>query len=155
MRFIIFILRTALALVFLAYGINFFYHLTFVPAIPTDTKKELPLIQLLIKTRFFFETLYGIQIACGFFLLIHRFTPLFLLVALPITVNVFLFDYFLDPNGQNTLLIYGSILLVNLLLLIYYRKAYRPLFYSRAQFVDRELEVTYEEERPEPPEIRL
>jgi len=158
MRFIIFILRTALALVFLAYGINFFYHLTFVPVIPLDGKKAVPLVELLTKTGYFFQMLYGIQIACGFFLLIHRFTPLFLVVAFPVTVNIFLFHYFLDADNTNNLYIYGGILLVNILLLLNSRKAYRPLFYSRAQFVDRELEVTFtdeDEERPELPEIRL
>jgi putative oxidoreductase len=171
MRFIIFILRTALALVFLAYGINFFYHLTFVPVIPLDGKKAVPLVDLLTKTGYFFQMLYGIQIACGFFLLIDRFTPLFLAVAFPITVNIFLFHYFLDADNLSNLFLYGTILFVNILLLLNSRRAYRPLFYSRAQFVDREIEISYEvglddaeepleikdepEERQDPPEFRL
>ncbi len=158
-------------MVFLAYGINFFYHLTFVPVIPLDGKKAVPLVDLLTKTGYFFQMLYGIQIACGFFLLIHRFTPLFLVMALPVTINIFLFHYFLDADNANNLLIYGSILFVNLLLLLNSRKAYRPLFYSRAQFVDREIEISYEidpddteelseiknapEKRQEPPEFRM
>jgi putative oxidoreductase len=160
MRFIIFILRTALALVFLAYGVNYFYHLTFVPVIPIDKKNELPLIEMLTKTGYFFEMLYGIQIACGFFLLIDRFSPLFTVIALPVTVNILLFHYFLDPKNENNLYIYGAILFVNLVLLLRYRKAYRPLFYSRAKFIDVETEILNvtedeEEERPEPPEFRL
>lgn len=159
MRFIIFILRTALALVFLAYGINFFYHLTFVPVILIDGKKALPLIELLSKSGYFFEMLYGIQIACGFFLLIDRFSPFFTIVAFPVTVNLFLFNYFLNPENLDNIYIYGSILFVNFLLLLCYRKAYRALFYSRAKFVDMETEVINiedePEERPEPPEFRI
>ena len=162
MRFIIFILRTALALVFLAYGINYFYHLTFVPIIPIDKKKELPLLEMLTKTGYFFELVYGTQIACGFFLLIDRFSPLFTIIAFPVTLNIFLFHYFIDPNNENNLYIYGAILFVNLLLLLRYRKAYRPLFYSRAKFVDVETEILNisdedeePEERPVPPEFRI
>ncbi|MDB5135723.1 MAG: DoxX family rane protein [Mucilaginibacter sp.] len=142
MKIVVFIIRSAFALFFLAYGINFFYHLKFIPVIAINTKAANDIQNHLLKTGYFFEMLYGIEIACGFFLLINRFTPLFLLVLLPITINIFLFNYFLDPDNWD---IFAYVLGVNLLLMLIYRKAYSHLFYSKAQFMNFHLLINFTE----------
>ena len=142
MKIVVFIIRSAFALVLLAYGINFFYHLKYLPPIIINTRKANDIQEMLLKTGFFFETMYGIVIACGFFLIINRFTPLFLLILLPITINIVLFDYFLDPDNLE---ISGPVLFVNLLLMLIYRKAYSHLFYSKANFVKFNLLVNFKD----------
>ena len=99
MKIIVFIIRSAFALFFLMYGINFFYPLKLLPLIPIDTKQANELINHLLNTGYFFQMVYGIEIACGFFLLINWFTPLFLLIILPISINLLLFNCYLDPGN--------------------------------------------------------
>lgn len=140
MKIVVFIIRSAFALFFLAYGVNFFYHFKFLPPIPIDTKASNELQNHLLKTGYFFQMIYGIEIACGFFLLINRFTPLFLLILLPININLFLFNYFLDPGNWD---IPTYLLVVNLLLMLIYRKAYAHLLYSKASFKTYNLFVNF------------
>jgi len=142
MKLIVFILRSAFAICLLAYGINFFYHLKFLPPIPIDTKASNQLQNHLLKTGYFFQMVYGITIGCGFFLIINRFTPLFLLIFLPISINLFLFNIFLDPGNWD---IPTYVLSVNLLLMLIYRKAYNHLFYAKASFVNFHLLINFTE----------
>jgi hypothetical protein len=96
---------------------------------------------------YLYPTIYGIEIACAFFLLINRFAPLFLLILLPITINIALFEYFLDPDNLE---IFGWVLFVHLLLIIIYRKAYNHLFVAKAQFMKFHLLVNFTDPNPPP-----
>src|ERR1700753_3333056 len=99
MRIIVFILRTALAVYFLLCGINFFYHLSFLPPILLSNKKDNAYYKALLDTNYMLQAVYGTQIACGFFMLIDCWAPLFLTILLPITINIFLFLYFFDDDN--------------------------------------------------------
>lgn len=140
MKVIVFIIRSLFALCLLAYGINFFYHLKYLPPVPLDTKASNDLQHQLLKTGYFFQMVYGITIGCGFFLLINRFTPLFLLIFLPISINIFLLNFFLDPGNWD---IPTYVLAANLLLMLIYRKAYNHLFYAKASFVNFHLLINF------------
>lgn len=142
MKIIVFIIRSAFALCLLAYGISFFYPIKYLPPIPVDTNKSFQLQQQLLKTGYFFQMINGISIACGFFLIINRFTPLFLLIFLPISINLFLFNLFLDPaNWDIPVYVLGG----NLLLMLIYRKGYNHLFYAKASFVKLDLIIKFTE----------
>ena len=140
MKIIVFIIRSAFALFFLAYGVNFFYPLKFLPLIPIDTKQANELINHLLKTGYFFQMVYGIEIACGFFLLINWFTPLFLLIILPISINLLLFNCYMDPGNWD---LPTYILSANLLLMLVYRKGYSHLFYRKASFQTYNLFINF------------
>lgn len=140
MKIFIFILRSALGLFLLAYGIDYFYHLKFLPPIPISSRTANDFLVMISRSGYLFETVYGIEIACGVFLLINRFAPLFLIILLPITVNILLFYYFYDLDNIE---LPGAILFVNLLLMLLYRRAYRFLFISKGRFVSFNLFVNF------------
>ncbi|MGZ3765324.1 MAG: DoxX family membrane protein [Mucilaginibacter sp.] len=142
MKVIVFILRSAFALFFLAYGINFFYHINFLPPINISGHAANDFMTTISKTHYLLEAVYGIEIACGFFLLINRFTPLFLIILLPITINIFLFNYFYD---EDNLIFAGSVLFYHFLLMIIYRRAYRFLFLSKARFMKFKMFVNFKD----------
>ena|ERR1700744_4752429 len=140
MKIAVFIIRSLFALCLLAYGINFFYPIKYLPPIPVDTQASHQLQQRLLKTGYFFQMVYGITIACGFFTLINRFTPLFLLIFLPISINILLFNIYLDPGNWD---IPTYVLAGNLLLMLIYRNAYSHLFYARANFMKFSLNINF------------
>lgn len=142
MKIVVFIIRSAFALALLAYGINFFYHIKFLPPVIINTRRANDIQEVLLNTNYFFQMLYGIVIACGFFLIINRFTPLFLLILLPITINIVLFNYFFDPDNLEIAI---PVLAVHLLLMLIYRKAYSHLLYSKANFVKFNLLVNFKD----------
>lgn len=122
MKIAVLITRSLLGLVFLVFGINFFLH--FIPnqAMPTPASD---FAGSLIKTGYIFPCIKVIEITCGLFLLINKYTAFFLLVIFPITLNIFLFHAFLAPSG---LAMAGPMLLINLFLGYAYRDYYSGLF---------------------------
>ena len=142
MRVIAFIFRTILALFLLLYGIDFFYHIKYLPPIELANKKDRAYYKALLDTGYMLQAIYGTQIACGLFLLIDCWAPLFLVVLLPISINVFLFLFFFDDESQYL----GYLMLgVNLLLMLIYRKAYSFLFNRKGRFVSFNLFVNFKE----------
>ena len=142
MRVVVFFIRSVFALFFLAYGINYFYHLTFVPAIPVSSRFANDFLNVILKSHYLYETIYGTMIACGFFMLINRFTPLFLIILFPITLNIFLFNYFYDLDS---LTLASWLLIYHLVLMIIYRRAYGFLFLAKARFMKYKLFVNFKD----------
>jgi putative oxidoreductase len=66
----------------------------------------------------------AMQIAGGLLLLTNRFVSLAAIVLLPISVNIFLFHFFLAPQGMVVAIL---VLIANLMLLLAYRKNYQAL----------------------------
>jgi hypothetical protein len=77
------------------------------------------------KSGYFFPFLKGLEVVCGLALLLNRFTAFFLLVLLPITLNIFLFHVELEPSGTA---MSAAILAIHLFLGYAYRKYYASLF---------------------------
>lgn len=94
------------------------------------------------KTGYILPAVYGTEIACGFFLLIDCWAPLFLTILLPITINIFLFLLFFDD--ENVYIGYW-VLGLNLLLMFIYRKAYSFLFNRKGRFVSFNMMVNFKE----------
>jgi len=78
---------------------------------------------------YFFVFLKVVETICGFFLLINKYTPLFIIIIFPVTLNIFLFHAFLEPSG---LAMAVPMLLINLFLGYAYRKYYTGLFTASA-----------------------
>ncbi len=119
------IARIALGLLFLVFGLNFF-----IPFIPMGDQPPMSPAATAFNTGlfgsgYFFQMVKGLEVICGLFILINRFTAFFLLVLLPITVNIFLFHTILAPSSVAMAV---GILLVHLFLGFAYRKYYASLF---------------------------
>ena len=62
---------------------------------------------------YFFPLLKVVETVSGVFLLVNKYTALFLLIIFPITLNIFLFHAFLEPSG---LTMAGPMILINIFL---------------------------------------
>nr|WP_294945967.1 DoxX family membrane protein [uncultured Mucilaginibacter sp.] len=126
MKVAVLIARVVLGVVFLAFGLDFFVHfMSSIVKFPGLDRKADNYLTALTHAEYFFPCLKVIEILCGLGLLINRFTALFLIILFPITFNIFLFDIFLGPQ---LLLLGGTLIALNIFLLIAYRKNYKGLF---------------------------
>ncbi len=93
------ILRTLLGIAFLLYGLNGF--LGIIPKFGLSADFSISqenLISSLKETSFFIPMLNITQILLGSLLVMNFLTPLTLIILLPITINVFLFHFYLGAN---------------------------------------------------------
>jgi hypothetical protein len=74
---------------------------------------------------YFMVFLKIVETVSGLFLLINKYTTLILVIIFPVTLNIFLFHLFLEPQG---LPIAVPMLLINIFLGYAYRKYYTSLF---------------------------
>jgi putative oxidoreductase len=126
MKVLVIITRTLLGLVYFGFGLAFFFHL--LPnKIPPGAAGEFD--KGLFASGYFFYFLKIVETVCGFFLLINKYTVLFLVLIFPVTLNIFLFHAFLEPQG---LAIAVPILLINLFLFYAYRAYYKSLLTASA-----------------------
>lgn len=124
MKVAVLIARTLLGLIFLVFGLNFFFH--FIPMTPPPMSKEATAFSGgLFGSGYFFQYLKTIEIVSGLFLLINRFTAFFLLVLLPISVNIALYHTILAPAGAPMGI---GIIVLNVFLCFAYIKYYKSVF---------------------------
>ena len=120
MKIAVLITRSLLGLVFLVFGVMFFFmHPKPMPGPGGEFAGALA------KSGYFLIFLKVTEITCGLFLLINKYTAFFLLVIFPITLNIFLFHVFLEPAGLG---VAAPMLLINLFLGYAYRDYYRSVF---------------------------
>jgi putative oxidoreductase len=119
MKIAVLIARTLLGLVFLVFGLTFFFH--FIPQPPPPAGKAGAFEGGLFGAGYFFPFLKVLETTSGFFLIINRFTTLFILVLFPIIVNIFLFHSYLLPEG---LTLAAPLLLIEIFLIYAYRRYY-------------------------------
>jgi putative oxidoreductase len=124
MKIAVLIARTLLGLIFLVFGLNFFFH--FIPMTPPPMSKEATAFSGgLFGSGYFFQYLKGIEVISGLFLLINRFTAFFTLVLLPISVNIALYHTILAPAGAPMGI---GIVVLNVFLCVAYIKYYKSVF---------------------------
>lgn len=118
------ITRILLGLIYVIFGLNFFFH--FIPMQqPAMSKAATDFSMGLFGAGYFFPFLKVLEIISGIFLLINRYTAFFVLFIFPITLNIFLYHGFLLPSG---LVMAAPMLIINLFLGYAYGKYYAPLF---------------------------
>jgi len=124
MKIAVLIARLLLGLIFVVFGLNFFFHFITM-AQPPMSAPATAFSGGLFGSGYFFQYMKVIEIASGLFLLINRYTALFVVILFPISLNIFLFHAILVPSGVPL----GTIvLLLNLFLAFAYRKYYSSLF---------------------------
>ena len=124
MKIAVLIARTLLGLLFLVFGLNFFF--PFIPMqAPTMSPQATAFQTGLFGAGYFFPFLKALEVVSGLALVLNRFTAFFLLVLLPITINIFLFHVELVPSGAPMAI---GILVIHLFLGYAYRKYYASLF---------------------------
>ncbi|MDB5029530.1 DoxX family membrane protein [Mucilaginibacter sp.] len=127
MKIAVLIARILLGLIFVVFGINFFYDFLHVKP-PAMSPTAAAFSGGLYGSGYFFQFLKVVEITSGLFLLLNRFTAFFLLVLLPITINIFLFHAMLAPYGVP---IGSAVLILNVFLCIGYFKYYTSIFTAK------------------------
>jgi putative oxidoreductase len=126
MKIAVLIARSVLGLIFLVFGLDFFFHfIGHIVNLPHAGEKADSFFGALAAVKYFFPFLKTIEIICGFFLLINRFPLFFTIAIFPVTVNIFVFHACVTPTY---LPLSVPMLLLNLFLIYAYRKYYVGLF---------------------------
>jgi len=125
MKIAVLIARILLGLIFVVFGLNFFFHFITM-AQPPMSAPATAFSGGLFGSGYFFSIYESYRDSkWTFFLLINRYTALFVVVLFPISLNVFLFHAILVPSG---IPLGTMVLLLNLFLAFAYRKYYSSLF---------------------------
>ena len=88
--------RIILGLLFLVFGLNGFFN--FLPA-PTPPEAAAKFLGGLASSGYFFPFLKGTEVLMGALLLSNLFVPLALIILAPVLLNIFLYHFFLAPEG--------------------------------------------------------
>ena len=115
-------------------GVNWWFKLvTPYPSISDFVDRPPPpdFVGAMSATGVIFHVVKGTELIAGLLLLANRFVPLALIAAFPISVNVFLVDWFLAQRLRAEVMGTGA-LLMNAALILAYLDYYRPLLKSRS-----------------------
>lgn len=118
--------RILLGLIFLVFGMNGFFN--FLPQ-PTFNDSAGVFIGGLVGSGYFFQFLKICEVSAGALLILGFFVPLALVLLAPITINIFLFHFFLENGG---LLVSIVILVLHTYLAFAYKNYYKQLFTFKA-----------------------
>ena len=83
------------------------------------------------QTNFFWQFLGFVELLAGILLVSLVFSRIGALVALPITINIFLFHVFLEPDEVGELIQMLGLLLINMFLIASSYKIWKPLVYDK------------------------
>jgi uncharacterized membrane protein YphA (DoxX/SURF4 family) len=125
MKIALLIARILLGLIFVVFGLNFFFPQVLHMSQPPMSKEAMAFSGGLWGSGYFFQYMKVLEILSGLFLLLNRYTAFFLLVLLPISFNIFLFHTILAPAGAP---IGIGVIVLNVFLCIGYIKYYKSVF---------------------------
>jgi hypothetical protein len=112
-------------------GLNFFFHFMTIPL--PHNPVAVNFVRALNDTGIVFNAVKVIEVGTGLALLANRFVPLALVIALPVSLNIFFVDVFLIGTWFGGWVLGAGTLLLNAILLFSYLKYYRPMLSMRAQ----------------------
>lgn len=124
-------LRILFGLHFFLNGLNFFLHFFNIPL--PHNPVAVNFVKAMNDTGIVFEAVKVVEVTTGIALLVNRFVPLALVVALPVSVNVFFVDVFLVGTWFGGYVLGIGTLLLNVLLLFAYLRYYRPMLSMKAE----------------------
>jgi putative oxidoreductase len=124
MKIAITIARILLGLIYLVFGLNFFFQFLHMPQ-PTLSKEAVGFETGLFGAGYFFPFMKVVEILSGIALIVNRYTAFFALIIFPVTLNIFLFHTILAPAGAPLAIV---LLVLNLFLGYAYRKYYTTVF---------------------------
>lgn len=114
--------RGLLGGVYIFFGLNWFLNFFELP--PHQAAAEV-FLSGLASSKYFFPMLKFMEIFFGVFLITGFFTPLVLVMLMPITLNIFVYNIFLNPDNMP---LAASMTLLHIYLLFLFRKSYKGLF---------------------------
>ena len=128
-------LRLLLGLIFVATSVAGIFQL--MPA-PTDyPPAALAFVSALVGSGYLMVAVWTVQLVSGVALLLDLWTPLFLVLLAPVTVNIMLFHVFLTPRAMLSAGAPGIVVfLLNAALLWLYRGYYGGMLTFRARLGD-------------------
>jgi len=114
--------RVLLGLFLIIYALNQFLH--FLPTsygvMPENTR------EFIDATAVYLPYLYIFEIIIGLFLIINKWTPFITIVLFPLSVAFLIFNF--SNNDFNKTWLALIVAILNIILIIYYKKKYEPLF---------------------------
>lgn len=128
MKTAVLIARILLGLIFVVFGLNFFFPQVLHLPQPPMSKEAMAFSGGLWGSGYFFQYMKVIEIISGLFLLLNRYTAFFLLVLLPISINIVLFHTLLAPAG---IPVGVTVIVLNVFLCIGYIKYYKSVFTAK------------------------
>lgn len=93
---IITVVRILFGLILIAFGANKFLGFMPMPELSGDAAK---FMGALAETGYIFPAVGAVELGVGLLLVLNIFTPLALIILVPISVNIVLFHLFLDMGG--------------------------------------------------------
>lgn len=117
--------RLLFGVLWLVFGLNFFFH--FLP-MPPPNEAEGAFLGAMFNTGYFFQVVKVLEILVGAMLVTNLFVPLSLVLIAPITVNIFLVHAFLDQSGLPVAII---MVLLNVILGLCYMDAFKPMLKAK------------------------
>ena len=130
-RTVVTVIRLIFGFHFLFNGLNFFFHFMSIPL--PHNPVAVNFVKAMNDTGIVFTAVKVIEVSTGLALLLNRFVPLALVIALPVSVNIFFVDVFLIGTWFGGWVLGGGTLLLNAVLLLCYLKYYRPMLSVRAE----------------------
>jgi uncharacterized membrane protein YphA (DoxX/SURF4 family) len=124
MKIIMAIPRFLLGLVFGVLPLLTILHMSPKQTLPADA---MAFIGALVKSGYMMPLVWATEIVAGVLLLVGLFVPFALVVLAPVVVNIFLFHYFLAPEG---LPIAIGVCVLEVIVAVQFRHAFGPLFAS-------------------------
>jgi len=115
------VIRIVFGLMWVIFGLNFFF-----PFLPMPPPKEsmMSFMGALMGTGYFMQFVKITEITVGALLLLNLFVPLALVVIAPVTLNIFLIHFFLEPAGLPMAI---GVVTMNVILGFSYLKAYKSM----------------------------
>ena len=127
---VITVVRILFGLILIVFGANKF--LGFMP-MPELSGGAAKFMGALAETGYIFPTVGAVELGVGVLLVLNLFTPLALVILVPISVNIVLFHLFLDPAG---LLPAAVVAGLNVVLILMNLSAYLPMLRSGSGSAD-------------------
>lgn len=115
------ILARVFGLFWLLFGANGLFHFFPIPAPPAASAYYM---EAMDKTGYMLPLLYGTELVAGLMLVLGAFVPLALALLAPISLQIVLYDWLLNPPGLGLGIV---IAIVHALLLWKHRAVYRPM----------------------------
>lgn len=117
--------RIIFGLLWVLFGLNFFFHFI---TIPPPTQQAGAFLGAMFQTGYLFPFVKITEIIVGLLLLSNFFVPLALVVIAPVTLNIFLVHAVLDPGGIGISIV---LLILNVFLGIRYLDSYKSMLKAR------------------------
>jgi len=86
------------------------------------------------QTGYFWPFLGIVELLAGALLISQLFSKIGAFIAFPVTLNIFLFHVFLEPDETGELAIMSAMLIANIFLILRTYKTWKPLLYDKEAF---------------------